>query len=214
MTPDLYGDKHPGRQAAEEGPFNRHFNYGPATFDRRQIFVATFTFASPFFKGASGFVKALLYGYEISGITRIQAGKPYTITALAPIGMVGTSVGNQSATRRADLVAGVPLYLTDPNNSRVYLNPAAFIAAPPGRQGNSGVGLVTGLPLAVTDFSIRKRFRLGEKKDLRLQGDVFNAFNRNNFSNMGTVVTTTSTYGKFTTSGPGRSIQLGVKFGF
>ena len=194
-------------EAAEEGLYDRHFNFGPATFDRRHIFVATYTYAVPLFKESKGWARMFLYGYEISGLTRLQAGRPYTITASA-------NIGNQGATRRADLISGVDLYLTDPNNSRVYLNPAAFAAAPSTRLGNSGVGIVTGPMLAVTDFSIRKRFRFNERMDLRLQGDMFNAFNRNNFSNIGTVLTTTSTFGKFTTAGPGRSIQLGIKFGF
>ena len=60
---------------------------------------------------------------------------------------------------------------------------------------------------------IRKLFHIGEKKSLRFQGDIFNAFNRNNFSGIQTVVTNAG-FGTFTTSGPGRSMQLGVKFGF
>ena len=195
-------------EAAENGPFDRHFNYGPATFDRRQIFVGTFTYASPFFKNSTGFLRGLLYGYEISGITRLQAGKPYTITA-------SSAIGNQGATRRADLVPGVPLYLVDPNNSLVVFNPAAFAAPPTNRLGTSGVGILTGPPLKTTDISARKRFRLSETKDLRFQCDFFNIFNHNNFNNIATVVTTTSTFGKeVSPAAPGRSIQLGVKLGF
>ncbi len=190
-------------EAAEEGFINRKFNFGPATFDRRHIFVATYTYALPFFKRSNGFVRALLDGYEISGITRLQAGRPYTITGSSLTGMVNT-------TRRADVNGGVDLYLRD---NRQWLNPAAFAAAPGNRLGNSGVGIVTGPVLAVNDFSIRKRFRFGEKRDLRLQGDIFNAFNRNNFSNLNANITSAG-FGVFTTSGPGRSIQLGIKFGF
>jgi hypothetical protein len=190
-------------EAAEEGFSNRKFNFGPATFDRRHIFVATYTYQLPFFKKSNGFVKALLDGYEISGITRLQSGRPYTITGSSPTGMVNT-------TRRADVISGVDLYLRD---NRQWLNPAAFAFAPANRLGNSGVGIVTGPVLAVNDFSIRKLFRFGETKKLRLQGDVFNAFNRNNFSNLNAVITS-SGFGTFTSSGPGRSIQLGIKFNF
>ncbi|MEP6900607.1 MAG: TonB-dependent receptor [Actinomycetota bacterium] len=189
-------------EAAEEGLAARSFNYGPASFDRRHIFVATYTYELPFFKKSNGFVKALLSGYEISGITRLQAGKPYTITGSSLTGAVNT-------TRRADVISS-DLYLRD---NRQWLNPAAFTFAPPTRLGNSGVSIVTGPVLAVTDFSIRKLFHFGEKRSLRFQGDVFNAFNRNNFSGIQTV-TTNSGFGTFTTSGPGRSIQLGIKFLF
>jgi len=187
-------------EQAEEGLNNRRFNYGPATFDRRQVFVATYTYSVPFFRKSNGFVKALLDGYEISGITRIQTGRPLTITAASSIG----------GTRRADVFEGVDLYLKD---NRQWLNPAAFAAAPGSRLGSSPVGVVIGPTFAVTDFSVRKRFRFGEKKDLRIQGDIFNAFNRNNFNGVQTVVTN-SGFGRFTSSGPGRSVQLGIKFGF
>ena len=187
-------------EQAEDGLINRRFNFGPATFDRRHVFVATYTYSVPFFNKTKGFLKALLDGYEISGITRLQAGRPYTITAAAPIG----------GTRRANVIEGVDPYIRD---NRAWLNPAAFAAAPGSSLGNSAVGYVTGPIFSVTDFSVRKRFHFGERRDLRLQGDVFNAFNRNNFNNIQTVVTNAN-FGVLTSSGPGRSIQLGIKFGF
>jgi hypothetical protein len=160
-------------EAAEDGNFNRRFNYGPATFDRAHVVVATYTYAMPFFEGSTGWKKALLHGYEVSGITRFQSGRPLTITA-------SSAIGTQGATRRADLVAGEPLYLFDDDNVRSWINPAAFVAAPTNRFGNSPVGAVRGYDLFVNDFSLRKRFRVGEKKSFLFQGDLFNAFNRPN----------------------------------
>jgi hypothetical protein len=188
-------------EQAEEGLGNRRFSYGPASFDRTHVLSATYTYTIPLFKNTSGWVRALLYGYEISGITRFQSGRPFTITAAAAIG----------GTRRADLVdETIDLYLRD---NRQWLNPAAFAAAPGSRLGTSGVGIVRGPNFFISDFSIRKRFRFGERKDLRLQADVFNAFNRNNFNNL-QAVRTNSGFGTLTASGPGRSVQLGIKFGF
>lgn len=186
-------------EQAEDGLINREFNFGPANFDRTHVFVATYTYGIPFFKNANGLVKALLDGYEISGITRYQSGRPFTITAASSIG----------GTRRAD-VNGDDLYIRE---GRQWINPAAFAAAPGSRLGNSGVGIIRGPNFFINDFSIRKRFKIGEKRDLRLQGDVFNAFNRNNFRDIQTTATSAS-FGQFTTSGPGRSIQLGIKFAF
>lgn len=181
-----------------EDPFNRKFNYGPATFDRRHVFVATYTYAPSLFEKANGFAKVLLDGFELSGITRFQSGRFYTITG-------NTSTG----TRRAD-VTGADLYLRD---DRQWINPAAFAAPSDFRRGNSGVGIIEGPFLLAFDFSVRKRFRFGEKKDLRLQADIFNAFNRANFSNLETNVSSAA-FGQLNASGPGRSIQFGIKFGF
>jgi hypothetical protein len=195
-------------EQAEEGLNNRHFNYGPATFDRRHVFVATYTYSVPFFKNSNGLVKALLDGYEISGITRFQSGRPFTVTAAATVG----------GTRRADLISD-NIYLIQ---GRQWINPAAFAGVTTGRLGTSGVGIVKGPDFFITDFSIRKLFRFGERKELRLQGDVFNAFNRNNFNGINTTCSsstptggcTSSGFGSLTSSGPGRSIQLGIKFVF
>ena len=89
----------------------------------------------------------------------------------------------------------------------------AFGVAPCGRRGTSGVGIVEGPSLMNWDFSVRKRFRIGESMNLRFQADLFNAFNKANFSTLQTNVTAAD-FGLLTASGPGRSIQLGAKFQF
>src|SRR6185436_5298478 len=53
-----------------EDPFNRSFNYGPTTFDRRQILVVSYTYRLPVLRGSNGFVRAVAGGWEVSGITR------------------------------------------------------------------------------------------------------------------------------------------------
>lgn len=197
-------------EQAEDGLINRDFNYGPATFDRTHVFVATYTYSLPLFKKSKGFVRALLYGYELSGITRFQSGRPFTVTANSTVG----------GTRRADVLSS-DIYRRDRDN-RTWINPAAFAGVTTGRLGTSGVGIVRGPNFFINDFSIRKRFRIGERKDIRLQGDVFNVFNRNNFNSINTTCNsstptggcTSAGFGTLTASGPGRSIQLGIKLGF
>lgn len=177
---------------------NRHYNYGPATFDRRHVFVATYTFA-PRVRVGNGFVRALLDGYELSGITRYQSGRFWTVTANS----------SDRGERRADYVGG-DIYIKE---DRLWLNRAAFAAAAAGVRGNTGVGIVEGPSLFLSDFSARRRFRFNERMSLRLQADLFNAFNRANFSNLETNLNN-GNFGLLTSSGPGRSIQLGARFQF
>lgn len=194
---------------AEEGSIDKKYGYGPASFDRTHVISATYTYAPRWFKKSNGFVKFLLDGYEISGITRFQTGSPLTITAAATVG----------GTRRANLIPGVDIYI---RNDRQWLNPAAFAGDRAGRLGNTGVGIARGPSFFGNDFSVRKRFRFSEKRDLRLQADIFNAFNRNNFAGVDTSCGTTSptgvctddSFGKVNSAGRGRSIQLGVKLSF
>jgi Carboxypeptidase regulatory-like domain len=192
-----------------EDPFNRHYNYGPASFDRRHIFVATYDYQIPFLRNKKGVEGAILSGWEVSGITRFQSGAPFTPTG-------GTAIG----TRRADYVGG-PVLLTNPGPDG-WINPAAFAPAPLGRRGNAPVGIVKGPSLQTWDFSMRKQFRLTERFNLRFQADMFNAFNKANFRSpdvaFGTLTTaggpSNGAFGKISSAGPGRNIQFGLKLNF
>ncbi len=205
-----------------EDPFNRKFNYGPASFDRRHVFIATYTYAPRWFRNSNSFVKAVFDGFEVSGISRYQSGRLYTITGNSATG------GN----RRADIFNAADIYLkedrqwlnntasTAPDFCPTATNPTptvvikgAFGVSPCNRRGTGGVSLVEGPGLMAWDFSVRKRIRFGEKMNLRLQADLFNAFNRANFSNLQTNVSAAD-FGQLIASGPGRSIQLGAKFQF
>ncbi|PYS79028.1 MAG: TonB-dependent receptor [Acidobacteria bacterium] len=183
-----------------DDPFNRHLSYGPATFDRRHIFVTTYDYRLPFLRNLKGVGGAVLSGWEISGITRYQSGPYLTVTG-------NTSIG----ARRADYLGG-PVLLPSPGPDG-WINPAAFAAAPDTRRGNSGVGNVIGPNLQLWDFSMRKQFSITEKVKLRLQADMFNAFNRANFKAPATVVTNGG-FGTITNTGPARNIQFGLKLDF
>jgi len=94
-----------------------------------------------------------------------------------------------------------------------WINPAAFAAAPTGRRGNSGAGIIQAPNLQTWDFSIRKQVAITERVNVRFQADMFNAFNRANFRAPSTVVTTAG-FGTITTTGPARNIQFGMKLNF
>ena len=192
-----------------EDPFNRHANYGPATFDRRHIFVSTYDYHLPFFKTMNGIGKAVLAGWEVSGITRFQSGAYFTPTASTAIG-----------TRRADYLGG-PVLVSDSGAPALtctgicipWVNTTAFAAAPPTRRGSAGVGIIQGPALKTWDLSMRKQFSLTERFNLRFQADFFNLFNRANFRSPAVVVTGGG-FGAITTAGPARNIQFGLKLNF
>jgi hypothetical protein len=185
-----------------DDPFNRRYSYGPATFDRRHIFVATYSYKVPFFRHSNGFVKAMLDGFELSGITRFQSGAYFTVTG-------NTSIG----TRRADYLGGEVLVPNGERTATSWINRAAFAPAPDTRRGTSGVGNVEGPGSQVWDFSIRRRISLTERFKLQFQADIFNAFNRTNFRDM-EVSASSAAFGQLTAAGPGRNIQFGLKLTF
>lgn len=184
---------------------NRHFSYGPASFDRRHIFVATYTYQVPFFRNFKGVSGVLLDGWEFSGITHLQSGSYLTPTAT-------TSIGS----RRADYIGG-KLELDSPGPSG-WFNTAAFAPPPDGRLGNAGVGVIVGPGRNLWDLSARKLFRITEGITLGYQADFFNAFNQTNFNDpglaFGTIASPNTGFGKISAAAPGRNIQMGLKLVF
>jgi hypothetical protein len=188
-----------------ENPYDRHYSYGPASFDRSHVFNASYTYQIPMHRFDNSALRAALMGWELSGITRMQTGNPLTITA-------NTSTG----VRRADYLGGDVLVPVDERGPDNYINTAAFQAAPDDRRGNSGIGIVRGYGLHLWDFSLRKRFNLGALREgmrLQFQADVFNAFNRENFRSPVTRIDTAG-FGTISTVGPPRNVQLALKLNF
>jgi hypothetical protein len=189
----------------------RQFYYGPLGFDRRNLFVATYTYSLPFFRNQRGLAGQTFGGWSFSGITRAQSGQSLTISGNQTIGPAGSTF-----TRRANLVPGVPLNsgFTCPANKECWFNPAAFAVGPTTSAGNAPVGDIIGPAFYNWDMSLRKSFRLPQEgMSLMLQADAFNVFNRTNWQNPGTNVSNGG-FGQIGNSNPPRQLQFGARFAF
>jgi hypothetical protein len=183
---------------------NRHFNYGPASFDRRHVFVATYTYRIPLFRHLTGVPGALVKGWEISGITRVQTGAYLTPE--------GSATG---VTRRSQYVGGPVALPSDKRSVDHWFNTAAFTNAPATALGNAGVGVIQGPGWQSWNISLRKVYRIREGWSLRFQADAVNLMNHPNFNNTNLNVTTSSSsIGTITGSQPARNIQFGVRLAF
>jgi hypothetical protein len=193
----------------------RQFYYGPLNFDRRNIFVATYTYQLPFFRSQRGLSGQALGGWEFSGITRAQSGQPLTISGTSSIG------GVAGFFRRASVGTGALNDLSTCPAVRVvcWFNPAtsgpnaAFVAAPTTGAGTAPIGSILGPAYYNWDMSLRKNFRLPkEGMSLMFQADAFNVFNRTNWQNPGTSVN--GGLGEIFNSNPPRQLQFGARFSF
>jgi hypothetical protein len=185
-----------------ENYLDRHFSYGPTSFDRRHIGMATYTYDLPFARHWNRVGRFVVAGWQVSGMNRFQTGPYYTITG-------NTSIG----TRRADYVGGDVLVPARQRSIASYVSKAAFAIAPNTRLGNGGVGIVQGLGLVLWDVSLRKEFNAGERAKVRFQGDMFNLVNRANFRGLDSNVSDRG-FGTITAAGPARNVQLGLKLSF
>jgi hypothetical protein len=190
-----------------DDPFNRSYSYGPADFDRRQVFFTTYTYSIPLFRSLKGVGGAALSGWEVSGITRWQTA--HYLTPVTSLTAVAVAPNNS---RRADYVGG-DVNQHGSNLLTQWFNTAAFAAPPETRRGTAGVGIIEGPGRYLWDLSLRKYFTLREEVRLQFQADFFNAFNQTNLNDPNVTVGNPS-YGTITGSAPGRNIQLGLKLTF
>jgi hypothetical protein len=188
-----------------EDAFNRDFNTGPLSFDRRHSFVSTFTYQVPFMRTRKDFFGQVLGGWEISGKSRYQSGQYLTVTG-------STSTG----TRRADYLGGEVTLPADERDASRWFNTAAFAPAPDTRRGNAKVGMVEGPPFNRVDLSMRKNFRFSGNSRVEVRADAFNAFNTVNYNNLtgNGLVVNTSTFGTIPSAKTPREFQFSLRFTF
>jgi hypothetical protein len=106
-----------------EDPFNRRFNYGPTTYDRRQVFVTTWNYSVPLFRHHRGLTGAAFGGWELSGVVRAQSGPVLSVTEDGIIGVMP-----------ADYIGGNANLPPDQRTPDHWFNTAAFVTSPETRQ--------------------------------------------------------------------------------
>ena len=182
-----------------EDAFNKQFNTGPLTFDRRHALINTFTYRPTLFLNRKDIVGQAIGGWEFTGKVRWQSGQYLTATG-------NTSIGG----RRADYLGGdVDL---DARNAQRWFNTAAFTPAPDTRRGNATVGQVQGPHFYRWDLSLRKNIRVSHYR-VEFRGDAFNALNRVNFNNP-QMSATASDFGSITSAKTPREFQFSLRFEF
>jgi hypothetical protein len=185
-----------------EDAFNFEFNVGPTSYDRRHVLVSTWTYQMPLMRDRRDPAALVLGNWELSGKVRWQSGQ-----YLTPNG--NTLIG----TRRADYAGGdVSLPASERGPDR-WFNTDVFVAAPDTRRGNARVGAVEGPHVYTWDLSLRKYFRVQGHSRVGLRADMFNVFNRVNFSNPN-ITTTAAAYGQISDAKPPRQMQLSLQLEF
>jgi hypothetical protein len=118
---------------------------------------------------------------------------------------------------RADLVLADPSLPSDRPRAQLinaWFNTAAFAPAALGTFGDSPRNVLRAPGLFNLDWSIAKSFRISERFSTELRGDFFDLLNNPHFNAPGSSVASTSTFGKITSAGDPRIVQLSVKVRF
>jgi len=163
--------------------YNLAANRGSSNYDQRNILNASYVYDLPFFRKATGVEKALLGGWQWSGIVTSQSGIPINVsnTVYGDNAGVGNGVGTGS---RPDLVGNPHAAACQASTAPgPYLfNPCAF-AAPQGLTfGDVGRNYLNLPHRTQFDMGLFKRFVIKEQKAFEFRWETFNTFNHTQFS--------------------------------
>ena len=193
----------------------RNWNYGPAGFDRSQVFSGRYTWSLPKFPRSIAFrpLHVVTDGWQMSGITRFQTGAPITPSYSLAVGTDYT--GSASASTRPTVL--------DPNAPVLSrFAPPIYVANVP-TLGNVGKGILRGPGTNNWDISMYKDISFTERLKGQLRVESYNTFNHTQFSavdgsvkfqDRNSTVNINSLFMQPTSARPPRRIQLAVKVWF
>jgi carboxypeptidase family protein len=186
-------------------PNQYDYDLGYNNFDVRHTFNFSALYAIPYGRGrqyaAGGVADAILGGWDVGGIVNARSGLPIDVRITRPdvvyvdaagnvfnnpavgrTAVINTPGGGASRNvRRPDLVPGIDPFIT--SGGVLFLNPAAFATPLPGTFGNLERGALHGPGFAQVDLVIAKHVPFAGPRNAEFRIEVFNLFDRANFSN-------------------------------
>ncbi len=208
-------DNQSDRSNAAQNTYN--FNrgeYGPALYDRTQVFNVNWVYMLPFFKEQKGAVGKTLGGWELAGNANIYSGLPYTATTSGTdpggLGIIGAS----AAGLRPDLVCNPNTGFTRTRleyfNTACFQNPAVSTHRP----GNEGRGVIRGPGYQGWSMAASKNLLFAERFRFQLRAEAANVFNHANPNTFLSLSNVSTLFGQIGTYRDPRIIQLGAKLYF
>ena len=202
-------------------------DYGPSDFDVNQRFVASYIYELPFGRGQKflstvGRAKNLLIGgWQVTGITTMQAGFPFSITATDAAGLLDTQFQRANYTPGCNIRGNLTQRFQ-------RINMSCFTQPAIGVYGNTSRNFLRQPGINDWDIGFGKAFEMGKGSLFALHVDTFNTFNHHQYDiNVGGLATGGSgggsaidngvgdpLQGLITSSSPGRIIQLSGKITF
>jgi len=191
-------------------------DYGPASWDIPHRFVASYLYDIPFLKSSTQpLLKYVVAGWQVSGVTTVQSGSPVNVTFSTDRANIGIG-----GLQRPDLIGAVPALncVADPDPTKrrqltTCYDAAAFALPAPFTFGNAPRNVLRGPKFASTDLSLMKNVHLGRATRFQIRAEIFNLFGQVNYGNPGSTFGASS-FGRITSAGSMRQVQLGAKLLF
>ncbi|MGI8741005.1 MAG: carboxypeptidase regulatory-like domain-containing protein [Bryobacteraceae bacterium] len=232
-----------GDTSQPDNRFQTNLERSNSSSDQRQRFIAYYVYQLPFgrgrkfLSGARGITEQVLGGWEVSGITNLFTGQPFTVYANKQVDFSGFN----TFLDRPDIVGSGPLRI-DRSNPDSFFDPAYFgkVAgnplcsgssaasnvrvnsgcAPAGRVGTSPRNGFYGPGIINFDVTMAKHFPIHEGFVLTFRTDAFNVANHTNFGLIANNFTMSSgQFGQISATSPyiygaARVLQLTLRLDF
>jgi len=170
---------------------NPHFpgaDYGRPSYDRPNVFVASYVYELPFFRNSSNFfARELLSRWGTSGLITAQSGFANTVSLSSPFAGLATRP-NQIASLHRNSGSGKKAI-----GQRALYSYTSFAVPGWGAFGNSSPGVLRGPREVAFATAINKTFPITERAGLQLRAEAFNLFNHPNINSINTTFTFVST---------------------
>jgi hypothetical protein len=197
-------------------PFDIDSLWGPSILERRHVIAASWVW-SPEYTIANRVLGALSNGWSITGFTRIQSGSPLVFTMGTDVAQNGILQPNgQYALLKPGMTADDVRrdHSSTADMLAAYFNTSAFVPVaevPRGIYGDARRGLIYGPGDVTTDLAVLRHLNVGGGARLQIRAEMFNLFNKANFGNPNTNLSSGAQFGRITGAGAGRVIQLAAK---
>ena len=167
-------------------------NRASSNFDQRHVVAISYIYDLPLFRG-KGLTHSLLGGWQVSGITSIQTGSPFSVIngggGATPSDNAGVANGVGTGSY-PDLVSD-PLSNLPPEQPRSslvgppYGNPGAFVAPRGLTFGDAGRNILRNPRQTNFDMALFKHFAIKESMSVEFRAEAFNVFNHVEWSYIG-----------------------------
>ncbi len=183
----------------------------PSTSDRTHVFRTSWVWSLPFASGLRGVPRLLLGGWDLTGILSLYSGAPLAMTESVDRALRGL-------TNRPDRLSD-PRVSGERSKSEMlaqYFNTSAYSRNQTGQFGNAprAESQLRGPGTIALDAGVVKHFRFTDRHRVDLRGEFFNLPNHANFSSPGTNIGASTSFGRITSAGDPRIIQLALKYVF
>ena len=182
--------------------------WGPMPDDRRHVLVFSHQYELPFGAGRSyvnhGLLAQVIGNWRIAGAWSASSGDHFTATLA---GGVSNSAGGGGDRPHRTADGNLP---TAERTIDRWFDVRAFATPPPFTFGNAARGILVGPGLFNVDLGLHRNFPFSERRYVSFRWEMFNAFNRANFSDPNAAIGN-AVAGQISGTAAARIMQLGLK---